>query len=115
DPPDPYLSAPERHLTVTPAQSLVMINGPYVMQRAQALAGRIEKLGLKEQGEVVAAAYQMVFGREPSAAERKAAGMFLSEQTKRIAGSEQRLAQVVLDPMVGRSGTAALFKPDGRQ
>ena len=42
DPPDPYTSTPQRNVTTTPMQSLVMINGSYTLQRAQALAGRIK-------------------------------------------------------------------------
>jgi hypothetical protein len=115
DPPDPYSSTPQRNVTTTPMQSLVMINGPYVLQRAQAVVSRLQKLRLKDQGEMVVAAYRIVFGRDPSEVEKQAAASFLSEQAKRIAGSEQKLAQVDLEPMAGRPGTAALFKPAGRQ
>jgi hypothetical protein len=43
DPPDPYTSTPQRNVTTTPMQSLTMINGGYVLQRAQALAERVKR------------------------------------------------------------------------
>jgi hypothetical protein len=115
DPADPYTSTSQRNVTTTPMQSLVMINGPYVLQRAQALANRVAAQRLKEPADRVAATYRMVFGREPTAVEKKAGISFLREQSKKIAGSEQRLAQVVVETMPGRTGKAALFRPDGRQ
>src|SRR5262249_39158958 len=86
-----------------------------VLQRAQAAVNRLQKLQLKDQAEMVTAAYRMVFGRDPSETEKQAAVSFLSEQSKCIAGSEQKLAQVDVEPMMGRPGMAALFKPAGRQ
>src|SRR5207253_1347666 len=40
---------------------------------------------------------------------------FLNSQANRIAGSQQKLAQVSVEPMMGRTGTAALFRPEGNQ
>jgi mono/diheme cytochrome c family protein len=41
DPPDAYVSTPQRNVTTTPSQALLLINGQYTLQRAQALAQRI--------------------------------------------------------------------------
>jgi hypothetical protein len=92
-----------------------MINGPYVLQRAQALASRIEELKLREPAEVVTAVYRQVYGRQPKPEERERAVAFLREQSSRIARSELKLAQVVTQSIPGRAGKAALFKPEGRQ
>jgi len=115
DPPDPYASTPQRNVTTTPMQSLVMINGPYVLQRAQALAARLQNLGPKDSAELAAAASRLVYGREPTAAEQTNAVRFLGEQAERIARSELKLAQVSVQPMPGRAGVAADFKPAGGQ
>src|SRR6266487_1811694 len=43
DPPDAYTSTPQRNVTTTPSQALMLINGQYTLQRAQALAERIAR------------------------------------------------------------------------
>src|SRR5205814_1058573 len=82
DPPDPYVSTPQRNVTTTPMQSLVMINGPYVMQRARALATRLEKQHGTAPAAWVTAAYRVVYSREPTPAEKERAISFLSTQGK---------------------------------
>jgi hypothetical protein len=141
DPPDPYNSTPQRNVTTTPMQSLVMINGPYALQRAQALAGRIQKTSnfktqasgnsqtsnfelqgnLKAQPEkvsgdegLVAVAYRYVYSREPTAREKVAADTFLTEQADRNAHSGM-VAQADTDTMPKHSGAAAAFRPGGTQ
>ena len=42
DAPDGQFSAPVRNITTTPTQSLFMINGPWMMLRAKALARRLK-------------------------------------------------------------------------
>ena len=115
DPPDPYTSTPQRNVTVTPMQSLVMINGPYVLQRAQAFAARLQKTQPKEPAALVGAAYRLVYGREPTTSENANAVSFLSEQANRIAKSASKLAQVSVQPMPGRSDMAALFERESGQ
>jgi hypothetical protein len=115
DPPDPYTSTPQRNVTTTPMQSLVLLNGPYVLQRAQALAARLQKSDPMEPGAQVNAAYRLVYGREPTEAEKSNSVTFLKEQAARIAKSNFRLTQVNVQRMPGRSGVAANFEPEGSQ
>jgi len=96
-------------------QSLVMINGPYVLQRAQALAGRLQSSEVKSPTDPVTGAYRLVYGRHPTANEKSSAVEFLAEQTKRIEHARLNLAQVAVQAMPGRSGKAAVFKPEGSQ
>ncbi len=116
DPPDAYTSTAQRNVTTTPMQSLVMINGPYVLQRAQALANRITKLNPSPAPDaaLVATAYRLVYAREPSPPEMSRALAFLSEQARRIASSAT-VAQVNADVMPKRAGTAAAFRPGDGQ
>jgi hypothetical protein len=114
DPPDTYLSTPQRNVTTTPMQSLVMINGPYVLRRAQALANRISAGHSKRDAERVTAAYRLVYGRSPSATESSDGVTFLQEQAKRIAATGA-VAKAATDSMPGRVGNAAVFKPAGGQ
>jgi len=57
----------------------------------------------------------MVFERDPTPVEKQAGISFLKEQARRLRSSEQKLAQVMVEPMPGLSGKAALFNPEGRQ
>ncbi len=115
DPPDSYTSSPQRNVTTTPMQSLVLINGPYVLQRAQALAKRLQKMPGQEPAQLIAAAYQLTLGREPKPAEQRKAEAFLQSQTALIAKSQIKVSQVVTQPMPHRPGLAAVFKPESRQ
>jgi cytochrome c553 len=85
--PDPFLGAfdmanglqsvPERDATTTPLQSLLLINGPWPLERAARFAARVEKQysTLPEQA---SAAMQLAWGRKPTSAELAAATEFLS-------------------------------------
>ena len=115
DPADPYASVAQRNSTTTPMQSLVMINGPYVLQRAQELAARIQKQGLKSEEDLVTAAYRLTCSRNPSLDEKARGAAFLVDQAKRIDQSHEKPAQVTIANFPGRPGTAAAFKPAGGQ
>jgi hypothetical protein len=110
DPPDSYTSTPQRNVTTTPMQSLVLLNGPYALQRAQALASRLKNLKLADPSDTVTVAYQLVYDRQPSTSEKSSGTRFLQEQAARIAHSEAATL-VSTDAMPGHSGAAALFKP----
>ena len=80
DVPDGSSSIPQRNVTTTPTQSLLMINGPWMLARAKALAARIER----EQGgatkeQKIAALYSSLFGRVPTAEESLTATKFLGD------------------------------------
>ena len=115
DPPDPYLSTPQRNVTTTPLQSLALLNGPYALQRAQALARRIQKLNPADPSQAARAAYRFVFGRQPSAAETARSVAFLADQTSRITRTDSKLAAAATATMPGRPGTAAVFRPENGQ
>ena len=116
DPPDAYTSTPQRNVTTTPSQALMLINGQYTLQRAQALAERIARSRPADETAAINAAYRFVLGREPSASERTAAVRFLSEQAGRIAAAGLKTVAASTESMPRRSGsTAALFKPTGTQ
>jgi hypothetical protein len=92
-----------------------MINGPYVLQRAQVLAKRLAQVPNQDSAGKVSEAYRLVYGAPPSDAERKVGIEFLRDQATRIANSRLKQALVSLQPMPGRTGTAALFATEGSQ
>jgi len=115
DPPDAYVSMPQRNVTTTPMQSLVLINGPYTLQRGQALAKRINAVcqDHNDENANVTAAYRLVFSRESTDTEMKRGAQFLREQAARIANSG-KVARIDAEVMPKRSGTAALFRAEGQ-
>ncbi len=73
DTPDAAQVCPVRSRSVTPLQALNLLNSPFVLGRAEALARRLEE----EQGasvpDQIGRAYQLVYGRAASPAELAAA------------------------------------------
>lgn len=91
-----FTSASSRDVTTTPVQSLLMINGPFVLARGRAFAERIlqEAPQSKKLSSLVQAAYRHAFARSPSPYEERAAIEFIH-------------AQEVLEPAAGLHGDAA--------
>jgi hypothetical protein len=58
-------SIAKRQNTTTANQALLMFNGAWLLSRAKALKGRIEKEGAADDYAFTAAAWRRVFGREP--------------------------------------------------
>ena len=76
DVPDGQFSMPVRNITTTPSQSLFMINGPWMLLRAKALAKRLDDSSATLD-QRVSAAYRAALGREPTADELQSAREFL--------------------------------------
>jgi cytochrome c553 len=77
DVPDGQFSTPMRNTTTTPTQSLFMINGPWMMLRAKALARRLDDSSSATLEERAAQAFQLAYGRTASVEELAAAVAFL--------------------------------------
>jgi hypothetical protein len=82
-----------RKNTVTPSQSLDLLNNELILQWAQAFAGRIlNDSGLTPEAQVQRA-FKLAYGRAPSPEEQKLASDFLARQTpilaKRFAAGEK--------------------------
>lgn len=77
---DGLTSTSERANTTTPTQSLLMINGHYVLGRAEATADRLlsRELGIAESVDTL---FEWMWGRPPGDAERQAALRFLRHPT----------------------------------
>lgn len=73
DLPDIAFAAPKRANTTTPLQALTLLNHSFTLDMAAALAKRVEG------PEVVDAAYQIVFQREPTASESDAAHALINQ------------------------------------
>ena len=80
DYPSPASSMGRRNVSNVPAQSLTMLNDPFVLDQARRWAERVLAEGEKPPEARVAALFQTAFGRPPTDAERSAALAFLDGQ-----------------------------------
>jgi mono/diheme cytochrome c family protein len=76
DYPDPNVHAEKRSITTTPIQKLFMLNSPFILRHASALAARLQG-GAEDDATRVVNAYRMLFAREPDDTERALAAEFL--------------------------------------
>ncbi len=77
DYPDANVHAERRPITTTPTQKLFVLNSPFMLARATALAERLPQYGTTE--ERIEAAYQQVFGRSAALRELADARAFLED------------------------------------
>ena len=77
DTPDGLVTMPVRNVTTTATQSLFMINGPWMLKRANAMARRLSDPPSATLEERVQRAYELAYGRKPTAGELKDATEFL--------------------------------------
>ena len=62
----PDAHAPQRFTTTVPQQALFLLNGPFILQRAKALATRKELHELESPPDRIRTLYAIVFGRVPT-------------------------------------------------
>jgi hypothetical protein len=84
DVPDGYRSVARRNVTVIPPQALLMMNAEWVVDRARAIAKRLQTDGASCEEDFVHAAYRRIFSRTPSSDELRIGVQFLREQRERI-------------------------------
>jgi hypothetical protein len=84
DAPEPTQSIGERVSTTVPTQALAMMNSPFVSQQAQKLSARIRPSQDVPLATAVELAYQTVFSRLPSDAERNRMLAFIEQQRATI-------------------------------
>jgi len=81
DAPIPHSSVGRRSSSNVPAQALIMMNDPFVVDQSKVWAKRILEAG-KDDAERVSVAYQLAFSRLPDPKEIRAAQTFLITQAK---------------------------------
>jgi mono/diheme cytochrome c family protein len=82
DVPDGMLSTPQRNVTTTATQSLLMINSDLTLARAKNFAARLSAANYESDPQLVAAAYRIAFARLPSDSETNAAVHFLQSERR---------------------------------
>ena len=86
DAPIPFNSMGRRNLSNVPAQALILMNDPFVVEEAAAWARTTEGDGPVESR--IRTMYRRAFGRNPSAAEVHSAEQFLREQVTNYTGAD---------------------------
>ncbi|OWK43011.1 DUF1553 domain-containing protein [Fimbriiglobus ruber] len=75
---DPSLAVEKRNQTLTPQQSLAMLNNGLSLTMAKHFAGRVERMAPDDAGRMTAAV-RLALGRNPTAAERDALTAYATE------------------------------------
>ena len=84
-------SCTRRHVSTTALQSLYLLNNPFVLERAEALAAGLRAKRYGDYQALVAAAFERILGREPDADEQQAAEQFLATQAGQDDGAADGL------------------------
>jgi hypothetical protein len=108
DAPESFSSMPGRNSTTTATQALLMINGRWPLERAQAFARRLRAGGAATNPELVTAAYRIALGRAPSADELARGIAFLEKSAPAAKAADLPLVQAMPD----RGGQAARFRSE---
>jgi len=82
DYPTPFTCIGRRTVSNVPAQALVMMNNPFVIQQAELWAKRVLAMPDLSPEQRVTAMYESAFGRPPTKQELTAATQFVAEQVK---------------------------------
>jgi hypothetical protein len=94
--PSPDISSPERPKTTVPQQALFLLNSPFVIARAEELAGLLESEDRRpdDAGDRVRRLYRAVYARDPDPEEIALAEDFVRRQEARSRDDEpERLAR----------------------
>ena len=83
DVPNPAGLTPERTITTVAPQALFLMNGPFARNAAKRLVALAAMQKLTDPGDRLDLIYLTVYGRKPSASEKKLALAFVSKGTDR--------------------------------
>ena len=92
--PSPASTAPKRAISTVPQQYLFMLNSPFMIARAKALAARMQTEERDDPARITRA-YSILYGRPPTEEETEIGLAFLAEKGEKIPRFQQ-YAQVLL-------------------
>jgi Protein of unknown function (DUF1553)/Protein of unknown function (DUF1549)/Planctomycete cytochrome C len=81
DAPENIASTPDRNATTTPLQSLLLINSPWMIARANAFTARVQKEGKSLEGSI-RLAYEYAIGKAPNDLQLSQAVSFVKSQAE---------------------------------
>ena len=89
DAPDPSLVVGVRDTTTVPAQSLYLMNSPFLVEQSKQFSKRLLSSSEKTDADRVALAFRLALSRKPTASESEQAVSFIKQSTKSIAAVEK--------------------------
>jgi hypothetical protein len=113
DAPESFTSTSQRNVTTTPPQALLMVNSPFMLGQAKALATRLAREHPRHDAARLDTAFRLTFGRPPTAAERRQALEFLDAQARTVNPKPDPAATVQYGKLPFHEGRAALVEPGG--
>lgn len=113
---NPELHAPRRYRTNVPQQALFLMNSPFAIARSEALMARLEReLPEGSDAAKLTRLFRLVYGRAPSAEERKASVQFLTPRAEVRDGKQAQARKAwsygygEFDPKEGKVGDFKLL------
>jgi hypothetical protein len=94
DGPDGFTSVAQRYTTTTPTQALLLLNGPWPLERAHAMAARLQREET-ETRPMLARAFLLAWGHQATEQELSEAEQFLHQQADRGAPDERVAAEAL--------------------
>jgi hypothetical protein len=96
----PDTHSPQRFTTTIPQQALFLLNSPFVLEQAAAVASRPEIAAASEAPERTRRMYQLLFGRDPSELELSAGVQYVSGGTAESSWRQYAQALIVSNEFV---------------
>ncbi|MBI4625736.1 MAG: DUF1549 domain-containing protein [Verrucomicrobia bacterium] len=117
DQPEGFASTAQRNVTTTPTQSLFMINGRWMLDRARAFAGRLGREHASDPGAWITEAFRICYGRDPTGREREKIQSILLDGFSQTTVSVPAKSEIpfAFEKMKFRDGMAALLVPGSNQ
>ncbi len=111
DTPDGILSTPQRNITVSPSQSLLLINSPQMLKFSRDFALRLEQEYPRDMDARVRAAYKTLYARDATSDEVAVAEKFLAAQRATLKPTADPGSNFQYAKMPYREGRAAVIQP----
>ena len=93
---DPESSIDVRTVSTVAPQALFLLNNPFALEQAKALAGRLRAEKTSDDAERVGRAYVLLYGRPPTAEETKVGVRFLTRRGPATDAAWEEYAQLLL-------------------
>jgi hypothetical protein len=90
----PDVSTPERHRTTVPQQALFLMNSPFVVEQARAMAARPEVASVDGAAAKVRGLYRLAMSRAPDEEETRAAMRYIEKPAGAEGGTMTRLEEL---------------------
>ncbi len=96
DYPDANVHAEKRAVTITPTQKLFVLNSPFMVGQANALAARLASESAQNDSDRIQTAYRILFGRAPEPTEVKLGLEFVGKPSSSGMSRWEEYAQILL-------------------